>query len=278
MSRSSESALLPIGELAALTGVAVATLRAWETRFGFPAPVRTESGHRRYTGQHVDQVARVVAARAAGLSLEAAISSVRDRTADGSISLFAELRRQHPTLAVQRLTRRAMLALSTAIEDEACARGDRPLLFGCFQKEQHYRTRAARWKELARTAELTVVFAEFTRARRGAATPIEVNLPPSIPLSREWAVVSVGRRHLACLVGWETPDRRSGQRMFEAVCSVRPEVVATAARIALDVAAVHGAGRVPELAADALAPGRDPAESAQDADSLLVRVLAELDR
>ncbi|MEY3012533.1 MAG: hypothetical protein RIT45_1268 [Pseudomonadota bacterium] len=43
-----QPALLSIGALAQATGIPTATLRTWERRYGFPRPVRTESGHRRY--------------------------------------------------------------------------------------------------------------------------------------------------------------------------------------------------------------------------------------
>lgn len=40
--------LISIGGLSQATGVPVETLRTWERRYGFPAPERTPSGHRRY--------------------------------------------------------------------------------------------------------------------------------------------------------------------------------------------------------------------------------------
>src|SRR5437588_9457160 len=112
-----------IGELAELSGVAVATLRAWESRYGFPAPRRSAGGQRRYSRHEVDQVGRVVRARAAGLSLESAIARARSGADEASPSLFAALRRRHPELPVHVLSRVAMLAISTAIEDECIARG-----------------------------------------------------------------------------------------------------------------------------------------------------------
>jgi DNA-binding transcriptional MerR regulator/methylmalonyl-CoA mutase cobalamin-binding subunit len=39
---------MSIGALSRATGVPAATLRTWERRYGFPAPERTDSGHRRY--------------------------------------------------------------------------------------------------------------------------------------------------------------------------------------------------------------------------------------
>lgn len=55
-----------IGGLAAATGVAVETLRAWERRYGRPAPTRRASGHRRYGPAEVAWVRLASAAVAAG--------------------------------------------------------------------------------------------------------------------------------------------------------------------------------------------------------------------
>src|SRR3954452_857562 len=158
---TADQASVSIGELAELTGVAVATLRAWETRYGFPSPRRASSGHRRYSRHEVDRVAQVVRARATGLSLEAAISRARQTDVGAPASLFAALRRRHPELPVHLLSRHAMLAISTAIEDECCARGEQPLLVGLFERERFYRLRETRWREFARTATYALVLADL---------------------------------------------------------------------------------------------------------------------
>ena len=49
-------AALSIGDVVAATGVGEATLRAWERRFGFPAPRREPSGHRRYSAGEVERI------------------------------------------------------------------------------------------------------------------------------------------------------------------------------------------------------------------------------
>lgn len=46
-----------IGEVARRTGVAVATLRAWERRYGLLDPTRTDGGHRLYSERDVQRVA-----------------------------------------------------------------------------------------------------------------------------------------------------------------------------------------------------------------------------
>jgi DNA-binding transcriptional MerR regulator len=215
---------LPIAAVAERTGLTVATLRAWEQRHGFPTPQRLAGGHRRYSDDELRQIEAVLAARATGLSLEAAIervSSIADAT------IFAALRRQRPDLAPQLLTRRTMLALSHAIEDECLARGDRAHVTVAFQRAALYReAKRRRWRAMGRTAASMVVFADFARTRETSPGVWEVAIADGAPLEREWSVVCDGASTTAVLAGWERADGR-----FEAVWTVEPAAV----RIATDV-------------------------------------------
>jgi predicted DNA-binding transcriptional regulator AlpA len=127
---------LTIGELARRTGVNVATLRMWESRHGFPRARRLPSGHRRYDEAAVDQVARVVRRRDAGVRLDVAVSEVTAAPHVPVPSVFATLRLAQPTLLPHRLRKSTLLALTWAIEDECCAAAQRPWLFGAFQHER----------------------------------------------------------------------------------------------------------------------------------------------
>ena len=60
---------LQIGTISSLTGVNPVTLRAWERRYGLIKPLRTGSGHRLYTHEHVERIRRVVALVARGVPL-----------------------------------------------------------------------------------------------------------------------------------------------------------------------------------------------------------------
>src|SRR3954470_4075424 len=71
---------MSIGELATATGVASGTLRMWETRHGFPEPMRQGGGDRRYTPEDAARVTQVLRERERGLSLAAAIERVRGWT------------------------------------------------------------------------------------------------------------------------------------------------------------------------------------------------------
>ena len=52
--------LLPIRDVARLTGVNPVTLRAWERRYGLILPQRTPKGHRLYSGEQVEQIRQVL--------------------------------------------------------------------------------------------------------------------------------------------------------------------------------------------------------------------------
>ena len=57
---ASESEGLPIASVEQATGIARATLRIWERRYGFPHPGRDERGERSYSGDQVQKL-RVIA-------------------------------------------------------------------------------------------------------------------------------------------------------------------------------------------------------------------------
>ena len=59
-------ARLSIGALSRATGIAVETLRTWESRYGFPVPERKPSGHRVYPMAAVPRLLRIAQALALG--------------------------------------------------------------------------------------------------------------------------------------------------------------------------------------------------------------------
>ena len=240
---------LTIREVAARTGVAQPTLRMWESRYGIPDPERLPSGHRRYSERDCELVAQVAHDREAGFSLAAAMQRARagelsDDRADSSI--FAGLRRRRPDLQPHVLPKSTLLPLSHAIEDECCARAERPVVFGSFQRERFYRATERRWRELWRGAELAVVFADFERERHPKHAPAELPIERSDPLAREWAIVCDAPRYSACLAAWELPEQDElpdSERRFETVWSVEPEIVRSAARIGCELAGEGLAGK-----------------------------------
>ncbi len=244
-----DPAVLTISEVSRRTGIPVAGLRNWEQRYGLPRPERSPGGQRRYRESDCALLAEVLRGRARGLSLPAAMASA---TAGAGVpsdaSIFAGLRRRHRDLQAHVMPKKFLLALTRAIEDECCARAQRPILAGCFQRQRFYRAALPRWTNLARSAEYTMVFADFGQCRRRPGPLVEIPVPVNSPVRREWALVCDAPDHPACVAGWERPGQgrpRDPDRVFEALWSVDPVVVRSAARIAAGLAAEA----VPELPA-----------------------------
>jgi DNA-binding transcriptional MerR regulator len=82
---------LRIGAVSRRTGVAVTTLRAWESRYGVLRPSRTEGGHRLYSEEDVDRVLMVLRLTAQGWSVGAAAASVTAERTTSRLGLVGDL-------------------------------------------------------------------------------------------------------------------------------------------------------------------------------------------
>jgi MerR family transcriptional regulator, light-induced transcriptional regulator len=264
--------------------VTPAVLRTWEARHGFPHPRRLESGHRRYGESDVALIERVLRRRDAGIRLEVAITEAAASRAPETPSVFAELRRRHPDLAPHRLRKSTLLALSWALEDECCARAQRPTLFGAFQREGFYTPAQPRWNELSRVAGATFVMADFPSSSgvvESPSGPTRVPLSADAPMRREWSLVCDAPDLPAALAAWELPGQapvRDRDRIFEAVWTLDPRAVRDAARVCAGVAQQAG---VAEAAPVLHALADDPPTTTTDivaATTLFNRVVAYVDR
>jgi DICT domain-containing protein len=246
------AAVLSISEVSRRTGIPVAGLRNWEQRYGLPRPQRSPSGQRRYREADCDLLTEVLRRRATGLSLSAAMAQAAASTGeDAGQSIFAGIRRQHPALRVHVLDKSVLLAVTQAIEDECGARAQRPVLLGSFQSQRFYQAATERWADLARGAEQTVVFADFGQSRQRSSRIAEVAVAEESPLRREWAMICDAPDTPACVTAWERPGqgrRRDRDRIFEVVWSVDPQVVRSAARIGIGLAAAAIPGITGRLA------------------------------
>lgn len=229
---------LSTAQLAERTGVPAGTLRMWESRHGFPAPARLPGGHRRYRERDVEHVRSVARLREQGLSMPAAIAQVLRTAGPLPASVFAGLKRRHGDVQPALMSKRAVLRLTRAIEDEYVARATRGLLIACFQHERFYRDSERRWRELARTTELAIALADFPRLRTPDRAPIEVPLAPDEPVAREWTLVIDAPGAHACLAAWEQPAPRELpdlKRCFEVLWSFDPSVVRSASEVAIEL-------------------------------------------
>jgi MerR family transcriptional regulator, light-induced transcriptional regulator len=272
---------LSIGELARRTGLPVATLRTWEDRYGFPRPQRLAGGHRRYRHGDAELIRQILRLRESGLSLQAAIAEAADRPAPTGLSVFADLRRRHPALAPQSLTKATLLALTRAIEDEYCAQAGQAVLFAGFQRERFYRHSSQRWEDLTRTARTVVIFADFRESSGPDASPLTVRVPDNAPLRREWFLVCTDPDYPAFVSGWEfpgqegTPDR---QRRFEVLWSLDPSATRDAAALCAQLAAALSPGIDRALGGLPASPPPPSSADLSRATSLFSRMTGYLDK
>jgi MerR family transcriptional regulator, light-induced transcriptional regulator len=241
-----------IGELAKRTGAGISTLRAWERRHGFPVPQRLPSGHRRYSERDVDAVIDVLRDREAGSTLEAALARAKRRTVAPTTSVFAAIQHAVPEISPAVLSKRSMLAISRAIEDEAAGRARDAMFFGAFQAERFWRATRARWRDVATRSGIAVALGTFEQTRRHGNL-FEVAIAPSSPMAREWAVVCDAASFAAALVGVERPGQDNtvdDERVFEALWTVEPAPVRSAARAAAEIT------RAATSTLDAMLPAR----------------------
>jgi len=84
-----EEPLYNIGIVARLTGLPVATLHAWERRYGFPQSRRSAGGHRLYTEKDIVRLRWVKTQVDNGLAASRAGAAVRLLEADGRLFLPA---------------------------------------------------------------------------------------------------------------------------------------------------------------------------------------------
>jgi DICT domain-containing protein len=241
---------LAIKDVAERTGIAAATIRMWEQRYGFPHPARTPSGYRVYTEEDVDALRRVAGLRERGLSVPAALE--RARGAGGGAtdrpSIYGAVVAAAGPVPGRRLRKSTLIAISHAIEDETLARAAGPVVVAAFQAERHFRAVEHRYARLARAADACVAFADFDAVREEPGRPIQIPIGPGDPLGNEWAVVVDAPGYAACLLAWETPESQRDdhlpdrERRFEALWTLDPQVVRRAALVGASLAARAGAG------------------------------------
>ncbi|MDP9376808.1 MAG: MerR family transcriptional regulator [Actinomycetota bacterium] len=229
---------LAISDVAERTGLAAGTIRMWEQRYGFPQPERAASGYRIYSEADVDLLRRVTAFRERGLSIPAALERARaGGTGSDRPSIYGAIAASGEPMTVHTLTKRTLLGISRAIEDEALARAAGPFVAGAFQQVRNYQAAVHRYRRLAQVADAAVVFADFDAVRRPQDGPVEIPIAPDDALGNEWAVVVDAPGYAACLLAWERPRRDDGEpapdfkRRFEAAWTLDPEVVRRASHV-----------------------------------------------
>lgn len=188
----------------------------------------------------------------AGLALLAGLTGLSGPTGPEQVappgsSVFGALIEEHPEVEVQRLRKSTLLALSWALEEEMCARATRPVLVGAFQQARFLDEARERWGRLAARSRHTYVLGVLgaTGSRPAGEAFERVDLDEDHPMRDEWAVVCDAVDLPVALAAVEAPGQDGvpdRDRLFDAVWTIEPAAVRTAARAAAQAALEHGSG------------------------------------
>jgi DNA-binding transcriptional MerR regulator len=91
VSLGSNEPLYNIGVVARMTGVSMATLRAWERRYSFPESERTSGGHRLYSERDILRLRWVKERIEEGMQTAQAINALRHQEQTGNLALVEPL-------------------------------------------------------------------------------------------------------------------------------------------------------------------------------------------
>lgn len=144
------AAWLSIGALSRATGIAIETLRTWESRYGFPIPERKPSGHRVYPVAAVPRLRRVAQALALGHRAGQVVAA-----SDGALGQLLATAPAMPAMA-----------LPTAGAKSGAAASIQDLLqfMAHFETERLRRTLLADWARLGPVEFLETRIAPLVRA------------------------------------------------------------------------------------------------------------------
>ncbi len=144
------AAWLSIGALSRATGIAIETLRTWESRYGFPVPERKPSGHRVYPVTAVPRLRRVAQALALGHRAGQVVAA-----SEGALGQLLAAAPAMPAPA--RPTTRAAPGAAAGIEDLL-------ELVAHFDAERLRQTLVADWARLGPVEFLEIRIAPLVRA------------------------------------------------------------------------------------------------------------------
>jgi MerR family transcriptional regulator, light-induced transcriptional regulator len=212
------------------------------------------------------------------MTLSDPIIDLPGSTGRGS-SIYAPLSR-HEHLSVHRLRKSTLISLSWAMEDQFCARADRPVLFAAFQQQHYFEQSRRRWEKLGRLASQAFVLADFDQTHR-ADDLNYVAVPPGSPLSDEWVIVCDSAELPVVLAAVEVPGQESVpelDRLFDAVWTMDPETVRDASRICAEISLAYGAEDARPLLYHLADRPRPGVITPADASELFLRIMAYLDR
>lgn len=249
-------------EFAALTGVSRERLRTWERRHGYPAPVRSHGGPRRYAVAEVTRVVGIRRAVEAGIPVTVAMTAgAADPGARISIDAAAALA-EHAPLSIVSLSGPEPLVVHS-VNAVVAARPDAPqpgddllALAPWYAEDPGYTTLRRLFTDDLMAAPCT--HPDWTGGLRPGAQSLAYCLPHEL-----------GRPPLVALIGIDTSRERRTRRLFQ---EADVELARLRAELESDRGFAAAAGAVAEIFR-----AQAGASTLADATTVLVRRLGAVD-
>lgn len=201
-------------------------------------------------------------------------------------SLFAALRREFPDLAVTEASKGALVAASHLVEELLADAPGPSVLVSGFQRGGHWAVERDRYLALPGTRSVVLFAGEPVPEDAWDVTHLPIRLAASEPLAQEWFVLALGPGIAVVLCGLDgedphagPPPLEEGDRLFEAIWSFDPAIVARAAEVVVEALEESAPEHAP-AAREALAgvrPPADPREVAAVADRVISGMLGRLE-
>ncbi|WP_354701340.1 MerR family transcriptional regulator [Paraconexibacter sp. AEG42_29] len=248
-------------EFAALTGVSRERLRTWERRHGYPVPVRSHGGPRRYEVAEVTRVVGIRRAVEAGIPVTVAIEAESSEPADIGSGVAAGLAEHAPLSIVslsgpEPLIVRSVNAVVAARPDAPQPGDDLLELAPWFADDPGYATLRRLFTDDLMAAPCT--HPDWTGGLRPGAQSLAYCLPHEL-----------GHQPLVALIGIDTSRERRTRKLLQ---DAEAELTRVRAELERDRGFAAAAGAVAEIFRT-----QAGASTLADATTVLVRRLGAVD-
>lgn len=160
---------------------------------------------------------------------------------DSQNSIVEELLKIFPDKRLQMYFKSSLKALSKAMEDQALAQLDRPLVIASFQHERFYRPEIQRYQKIALKTDHLYVLATSEKDFINNSDPYEtIVFSPEDQLFKEWHLVIIGQEYGSCLINREKHPQKEefevtidNARRFDGLCTFERSVAQQAAQLLL---------------------------------------------
>jgi DICT domain-containing protein/signal transduction histidine kinase len=160
---------------------------------------------------------------------------------NNSKSIVQDLLQMLPDRRLQMYFKSSLKALSRAMEDQALADMDHPLVIASFQRERFFRQEMQRYKKIAQKTDHLYILAAPEKDFVHASDPYEtIAFPQDDELFKEWHLIIIGPEYGSCLICREKHPQKDKEKLeimkdnarrFDGICTFERAVAQNAAQL-----------------------------------------------